>query len=135
MASSVIRSTEVSTKKYSPEYFLPILQAPQSAAFLVVRASGDPGATINAIRQSVAQVDSTLPLSAFMSMTDRVSESVATPRFHTLLLAIFAGLALILAAAGIYGVMSFSVAQRTHEIGIRMALGASRGNILSLIFG
>jgi putative ABC transport system permease protein len=108
-------------------------QSPDGVMSLVVRARGDPAALLPAVRQALWSVDPTLPISRVATMQDLVATSEANRRFALILFEVFGLAALALAAAGIYGVLSGSVAERTRELGVRAVLGASSRDILALV--
>jgi putative ABC transport system permease protein len=114
-------------------YYVPHTQVPFSQMIAVVKTTGEPRSMISGVTKEVAAMDPDIPLFGVKSMEEYLSSSVAAPRFNTTLLSIFAAVALVLTVVGLYGVMSYSVAQRTNEIGIRLALGAQSRDVLLMI--
>jgi len=118
-----------------PEIYTAGYQDPFPGVSFVIRTSVEPGMLAATARRTIAEIDRGQPVSEIYSMDTLVANSISQPRFNLTLLGIFAGIALLLSAAGIYGVMSYTVSRRIHEIGLRVALGARSGDVLRMVLG
>ena len=121
------------SRDYEPEYYLPHAQMPINSMNLIVRATNDPRSLARSLQHEVQSLDRDIPVFRIKTLEQYLGVAVAQPKFNALLLSLFAGLALLLTAIGLYGVMSYSVIQRAQEIGIRIALGARTGDVLKMV--
>ena len=115
------------------EFYFPVSQRPELQMTILIRTKGDPLALVSAVREAVQSVDPNLPVFNIRTMESKIGDELVTQRLSVVLVSLFSVLALILAAVGLYGVLAYSIAQRTREIGIRIALGAGSGRILGLV--
>jgi len=121
---------------FEAQYYLPWTQAAITMPTLVIRTSVDPASIVNPLRAKVAALEPDVPLHRVRTLDQMIDRAaIAEPRFQTILLAAFAAMALLLASIGLYALLSYTVAQRSGEIGVRMALGARSSNVLRLILG
>ncbi|HSA55605.1 MAG TPA: ABC transporter permease, partial [Gemmatimonadaceae bacterium] len=129
-----VKQSEVA-RETDPVAYVSFRQLEVAFMTLVVRTAGTPDALMGAVRERIRAVDPHAPITRVQALTDVVAASIAQPRFYTTMLVLFAGLAMLLATIGLYGLMAYAVSRRTHEIGMRLSLGAAPGRILRMVVG